>query len=83
MTIPHERTRALVFTLRFLQDLQDPNATPRVPRALRERARALERHFPTLAAVDLAHLALPHLYGPVAPFLRGASSAQAPEDSEE
>jgi len=68
MTIPYERTRALVYTLRFLQDLQDPAATPGVPRSVRERARALERHYPTLAAMDLAHLALPVLYGPVAPF---------------
>lgn len=74
MTIPYERTRALVYTLRFLQDLQDRKVTPRVPRAVREQARALERHFPTLAAIDLAHMALPGWYGPVAPFLNDLSA---------
>lgn len=69
MTMPHERTRALVYTLCFLRDLQDPGATPRVPRAVRERARALERHYPTLAAMDMAHMTCPHLYGSVKPYL--------------
>jgi hypothetical protein len=66
MTIPNERTRALVCTIDFLEDLQAPSATPRVPRAVRERARALARHFPTLAAIEMAHMTCPHLYGPVA-----------------
>jgi hypothetical protein len=69
VTIPYERTRALVHTLRFLQELQDPHATPGVPPDIRERARALERHYPTLAAIDLAHMALPGWYASVTPFL--------------
>lgn len=69
MTMPHERTRALVFTLEFLRDLQEPTATPGVPQPVRERARMLERHYPTLASIDLAHMALPAWYGPVQPFL--------------
>jgi hypothetical protein len=71
MTTPSERTRALVYTLHFLQDLQDPAATPRVPREIRERARSLERHYPTVAGIELAHMALPVWYGPVEPFLTG------------
>lgn len=69
MTLPSERTRALVFTRRFLQELQDPKATPRVPRSIREHARALERHYPTLASIELAHLACPAWFGPIEPFL--------------
>jgi hypothetical protein len=30
----------------FCQDLLDPKKTPRVPRAIRERARGVLRHFP-------------------------------------
>jgi hypothetical protein len=69
MTIPYERTRALVYTLRFLRELQDSTVTPGVPHEIRQRAKALERHYPTFAAMNLAHLALPGWYGPVQPFL--------------
>jgi hypothetical protein len=69
MTIPCERTRALVYTLRFLRDLQDPQATPRVPRWVRRHAKALERHYPTLADIELAHTACPEWYGSVEPYL--------------
>lgn len=83
MTTPDERTRALVCTLSFLQQLQEPGATPRVPRAVRERARALERHFPGYAAIAMAHMTCPHLYGPVAPFLTDTTSIQQRREREE
>lgn len=70
MTIPFERTRALILTYELLQRLQDPKETPRVPRWLREEARILLRHFPTYSSIEMAHKALPHLYGPVPPFSR-------------
>ncbi|GAB3647834.1 BPSL0761 family protein [Ramlibacter alkalitolerans] len=78
MTMPHERTRALVFTREFLRDLQDPSATPDVTLSIRQRARALARHYPTLAAIDLAHMALPGWYGPVAPFLDPPPAGEPP-----
>lgn len=70
MTIPYERTRALIETKQFLQELTDPSATPRVPKTVREAARKLLRHYPSYSDVELAHKALPHLYGPVPPFSR-------------
>jgi hypothetical protein len=70
MTMPHERTRALVHTRAFLESLVEPSRTPRVPRSIRQQARALLRHFPGYAAIDMAHMTCPHLYGPVAPYLR-------------
>lgn len=70
MTIPFERTRALIETKSFLQELQDPKLTLRVPAAVREIARKLLRHYPGLADVELAHKALPDVYGPVPPFSR-------------
>lgn len=70
MTIPYERTRALIETRELLKRLQDPQETPRVPRWLREEARQLLRHFPTYSDIELAHKAVPHLYGPTPPFSR-------------
>ena len=70
MTIPFERTRALIETKIFLQQLQDPKLTPRVPAAVREIARKLLRHYPSYSDVELAHKALPEVYGPVPPFSR-------------
>jgi hypothetical protein len=36
MTIPSERTRAVLFTEKFLKDLTDPKTTPRIPKAVRD-----------------------------------------------
>lgn len=47
MTLPDERYRALVFTERFLMDLCDPSVTPRVPKAVRQRAAHCLRHYPS------------------------------------
>ena len=93
MTIPYERTRAVIETYELLMRLQDPRETPRVPRWLREEARKLLRHYPTYATIQLAHKALPLFFGPVPPFSRlsgsvdvqgviAASTAQAGDQSE-
>jgi hypothetical protein len=76
MTIPYERTRSLIETKSFLHELQDPKLTPRVPAIVREIARKLLRHYPGLLDIELAHTALPHLYGPVPPFSRLAGGEQ-------
>jgi hypothetical protein len=70
VTIPFERTRALIETKLFLEQLLDSKESPRVPAWARERARKLLRHYPTYSTIELAHKALPHLYGPVPPFSR-------------
>lgn len=75
MTLPYERTRALIETRELLKRLQDPGETPRVPRWLREQARLLLRHYPDYASIELAHKALPHLFGPAPPFSRLSGSA--------
>jgi hypothetical protein len=68
MTIPYQRTRALVETKLFLQDLTDPAATPRVPKRFRDAARALLQHYPSLFDIEKAHKELPDVFGPVPPF---------------
>ena len=70
MTIPFERTRALIKTKAFLQELQDPARTPQVPAAVREHALALLRHYPTYYDIERAHKALPMIFGPAPPFSR-------------
>lgn len=47
MTVPVERTNAVNFTRSFLYDLIDPQKTPRVPKAVRQRALSLLRHYPS------------------------------------
>lgn len=46
MTLPHERTRAVLRAADFLRDLCDPKKTPRVPREVRERAARVLKHYP-------------------------------------
>lgn len=47
MTVPVERTNAVIWTEQFLADLMDPKTTPRVPKVVRDQARRLLRHYPT------------------------------------
>lgn len=76
MTTPDERTYSLLETKQLLQELQDPKLTPWVPAAVREIARKLAWHCPRYADIELAHTALPMLYGPVPPTAR--SQGQTP-----
>jgi hypothetical protein len=47
MTIPVERTRAVIHTRQFLYDLLDPKKTPRVSKSIRASALHCLRHYPT------------------------------------
>jgi hypothetical protein len=47
MTLPIERTNAVLNVERFLMDLRDPKKYPRVPRAVRQEAGRLLRHYPS------------------------------------
>jgi hypothetical protein len=67
VTIPLERTRALIETKQFLEQLLVPEDSPGVPDWAREQARKLLRHYPTYSNIEFAHRVLPHLYGPVPP----------------
>ena len=50
--MPDERYRAVQYTEKFLMDLIDPSVTPRVPKEIRQRARACLRHYPGAFYVD-------------------------------
>jgi hypothetical protein len=54
MTLPDERTRAIIYTRQFLLSLLDPKETPKVPRSVRFQAANCLRHFPS--KLDLTNL---------------------------
>lgn len=74
MTIPFERTRALIGAKEFLEAMLDPKQTPKTPRWMRGKAKAILRHYPGLAEIKMAHKALPDEFGPVPPFSRLSGS---------
>jgi hypothetical protein len=47
MTVPRERTEAILRTRQFLLLLTDPVESPGVPERIRERALSLLKHYPT------------------------------------
>lgn len=65
MTIPVERTRAVLCTKDFLFALLNPKATPRVPREVRRQASRCLRHYPGRYEIaDLARTS-PNFWGPI------------------
>lgn len=64
MTLPDERTRALINTRDFLRRLLDPKLTPKVPRAVRDEAYRCLRHFPWNLHIDDAAESVPDVFGP-------------------
>lgn len=47
MTLPDERFRAVIAASNLLHDLLDNKKTPRVPKAIRQRAYSVLRHYPS------------------------------------
>lgn len=64
MTMPDERTRAIVYAQEFLHDLLDPKKTPRVPREVRRRALRVLRHYPYPFYLNMAAKHVPDIFGP-------------------
>jgi hypothetical protein len=55
MTLPIERTNAVLNTEKFLLKLCIPNQSPRIPKAIREEARRLLKHYPS--KYNMKHIA--------------------------
>jgi len=64
MTTPEERSRALLQTRHFLQELCKSGCTPGVPDSVRREARRLLRHHPDAGDVDLVAMAFPQWWAP-------------------
>lgn len=64
MTMPSERTRAVLQTREFLQWVVTAELTPETLKRLKGEARMLLRHYPNSMQLHLAHLACPVWWGP-------------------
>jgi hypothetical protein len=62
MTLPDERYRSVVQTRRFLLDLCNPEHTPRIPKLVRETARAMLRHYPSDYDMQQTAALAPHVF---------------------
>lgn len=65
MSTPSQRTNSVIDTKRFLERLLNRRLEPDVPDAVRKYALALLRHYPFEMEIEMAHHALPALFGPV------------------
>ena len=59
MTLPDERYRAVVQTQRFLLSIL---TTPRVPKAVKDEARSMLRHYPSEYDMQIAAIGSPEVF---------------------
>ena len=64
MTMPYERTKAVIKTRELLQLLARSDASA-VPSAIHNLAHQLLRHFPLDVDIDVSAAALPSVWAPV------------------
>ena len=64
MTMPNERTRAVLYTEQFLVALLNAAETPRVPLEVRRRAARCLRHYPHPYEMKQAAKDVPNVFGP-------------------
>lgn len=62
MTLPDERYRAVIMAERLMKDLCDSKRTPRIPKAVRQRASAVLRHYPGKWDMDVAATRAPSVF---------------------
>jgi len=63
MTVPNERTLAVLRARDFLIDLCSPKTTPRVPKAVRQQASRILKHFPSVYDLTTSSSKLPDCWG--------------------
>ena len=61
MTLPDERYRAVKWAASFLSRLASGDI-PRVPKAVRDEARSILRHYPSVWDMDRAATAAPDIF---------------------
>jgi hypothetical protein len=86
MTLPDERYRAIDHAGLFLQQLCNPEITPRVPKHVREEARRILRHYPNYYDLQQLTAAAPHVVQermePLHRMIAAYTSAAAEDDHE-
>jgi hypothetical protein len=63
VTMPDERTRAILHARQFLYELMDPKKTPKVSAKVRIRARQILKHFPSDHDMGYAADGAPSTFG--------------------
>lgn len=63
MTIPAERTKAVLQTREFLENLNRTSRTPGVPLEIRKQAHDLLRHYPLEGEMKIAASICPQYFG--------------------
>jgi len=84
MTLPDERYRAVIQTEKFLKEIL---STPRVPKAIKDRARSCLRHYPVWYDMQRAAEGAPDVFQERMEDLhrfvaQGAAEQDDPESSE-
>jgi hypothetical protein len=64
MTVPVQRTLAVLQARELLKELASSSAQSGVPEHVRREAERLLRHFPFPSHMQIAHLGAPLLFGP-------------------
>lgn len=62
MTLPDERYRAVLWAKNLLEDLLDSKKTPRIPKAIRQRAYSALRHYPSTWDMNRAAQGAPDVF---------------------
>jgi len=84
MTLPDERYRSLVYTKKFLMELLSPHQTPRVPKAIRQRAHSLLRHWPDSYHLEEMCREMPqHFAKEMEPLYRMVKAYEQDKDNED
>jgi hypothetical protein len=65
MSLPSEKTRAVLYTKDFLYSLLDPKKTPKVPKYVRDEAFRLSKHYPNSIDLQNAAKAAPDTFGKI------------------
>ena len=65
MSLPEEKYRALMNARQFLIDLLYPSVYKKVPKIVRESARACLKHYPQVYELEDLRKACPEILGPV------------------
>jgi len=82
MTLPNERYRAMRCGYQFLMELCNSAATPKVPKAVRERARSILKHYPGQYHFEMIAQALPNEFSKTNSFLNLRLVDQKENDDE-
>lgn len=77
MTMPFERTRAVLQTREFLQWVLSSETTLETLVQAKREARALLRHYPSTSDMNIAHHVCPNWFGAT----RERSGPTAPDDA--